>query len=77
MSELYEKSLLKLELDQVLGLLAECAGSTEGKAACLRLHPVSDLEDVQALLDETTNLFVISSLKVQILLIIHRQTYLL
>ena len=34
MSELYEKSLLKLELDQVLGLLAECAGSTEGKAAC-------------------------------------------
>ena len=26
MSELYEKSLLKLELDQVLGLLAECAG---------------------------------------------------
>ena len=54
MSELYEKSLLKLELDQVLSLLAECAGSTEGKAACLRLHPTSDLEDVQALLDETT-----------------------
>ena len=54
MSELYEKSLLKLELDQVLGLLAECAGSTEGKAACLRLHPTSDLEDVEALLAETT-----------------------
>ena len=54
MSELYEKSLLKLELDQVLALLAECAGSTEGKAACLRLHPTSDLEDVQALLAETT-----------------------
>ena len=54
MSELYEKSLMKLELDQVLALLAECAGSTEGKAACLRLHPTSDLEDVQALLDETT-----------------------
>lgn len=54
MSELYEKSLLKLELDQVLALLSECAGSTEGKAACLRLHPTSDLEDVQALLDETT-----------------------
>ena len=54
MSELYEKSLLKLELDQVLALLAECAGSHEGKAACLRLHPTSDLEDVQALLDETT-----------------------
>ena len=54
MSELYEKSLHKLELDQVLNQLAECAGSGEGKAACLRLRPVSDLEDVQALLDETT-----------------------
>ncbi len=55
MSELYEKSLLKLELDQVLLQLAECAGSTEGKEACLRLRPVSDLEDVQALLQETTD----------------------
>ncbi len=54
MSELYEKSLLKLELDRVLELLAECAGSLEGKAACMRLRPVSDLEDVQAMLDETT-----------------------
>ena len=54
MSELYEKSLHKLELDQVLLQLAECAGSGEGKAACLRLRPVSDLEDVQALLEETT-----------------------
>ena len=54
MSELYEKSLLKLELDKVLEMLSSCAGSTEGKAACLLLRPVSDLEDVQALLDETT-----------------------
>ena len=54
MSELYEKSILKLELDQVLELLAQCAGSFEGKAACLQLRPISDLEDVQALLDETT-----------------------
>ena len=54
MSELYEKSILKLELDQVLELLAQCAGSFEGKAACLKLRPISDLEDVQALLDETT-----------------------
>ena len=54
MSELYEKSLLKLELDQVLEQLAQCAGSQEGKAACLQIRPVSDLEDVQALLDETT-----------------------
>ena len=54
MSELYEKSLFKLELDQVLALLAECAGSSEGKARCMALRPSSDLEDVQALLDETT-----------------------
>ena len=54
MSELYDKSILKLELDQVLSLLAECAGSQEGKAACLRLRPTSDLEDVRELLAETT-----------------------
>lgn len=54
MSELYEKSLLKLELDKVLEMLSSCAGSVEGKAACLRVRPVSDLEEVQALLDETT-----------------------
>ena len=54
MSELYEKSLVKLELDQILALLAECAGSSEGKAACLRLRPISDLEDVQEMLAETT-----------------------
>ena len=54
MSELYEKSLHKLELDQVLQLLADCAGSADGKEACLRLRPVSDLEEVQQLLNETT-----------------------
>ena len=54
MSELYEKSLLKLELDQVLELLAECAGSFEGKDACRNLRPTSDLEDVQMMLEQTT-----------------------
>ncbi|MBR4972089.1 MAG: endonuclease MutS2, partial [Oscillospiraceae bacterium] len=54
MSELYEKSLIKLELDKVLEMLAACAGSFGGKEACLRLRPISDLEDVQALLEETT-----------------------
>jgi len=54
MSELYEKSLLKLELDQVLELLAECAGSLEGKEACRNLRPTSDLEDVRMMLDQTT-----------------------
>ena len=54
MSELYEKSFYKLELDQVLEQLAQCAGSSEGKEKCRLLRPTSDLEDVQALLDETT-----------------------
>ena len=54
MSELYDKSLQKLELDRVLSMLAECAGSTEGKAACMSLRPTSDLEDVRLMLDQTT-----------------------
>ena len=54
MSELYEKSLRKLELDQVLTLLAECAGSEGGKEACLKLVPSSDLEEVELMLQQTT-----------------------
>ena len=54
MSELYEKSLLKLELDQVLQLLSDCAGSQGGKEACLRVRPTSDLEDVKEMLAQTT-----------------------
>lgn len=54
MSELYEKSLLKLELPQVLQLLSACAGSVGGKEACLRLSPVTDLEEVELLLQQTT-----------------------
>ena len=54
MSELYEKSLLKLELDQVLEQLATCAGSVGGKEACLRVRPSSDLDDVNLMLEQTT-----------------------
>lgn len=54
MSELYEKSLQKLELDQVLAMLADCAGSSNGKQACLQLRPETDLEAILAMLDETT-----------------------
>ena len=54
MSELYQKSLLKLELDQVLEQLAGCAGSVGGKEACLRVRPVSNLEDVNLMLEQTT-----------------------
>ena len=55
MSELYEKSLLKLELDKILEMLSSCAGSQGGKEACLRLRPVSDLEEVQLMLQQTTD----------------------
>ena len=54
MSELYEKSLLKLELNQVLELLSQCAGSIGGKEACLRIRPNSDLEEVELMLQQTT-----------------------
>ena len=54
MSELYHKSTVKLELDKVLQLLENCAGSVEGKQACLRLFPCTDIDDVRRLLDETT-----------------------
>lgn len=54
MSELYQKSWQKLELHLVLEKLSACAGSSDGKTACLALKPTSDLEDVQRLLDETT-----------------------
>ena len=54
MSELYEKSRLKLELDRVLHMLSDCAGSVDGKAACLAIEPSSDLEQVQQWLEETT-----------------------
>ena len=54
MSELYDKSLLKLELDRVLEMLSACAGSIGGKEACLRVKPSSDLEDVCLALEQTT-----------------------
>ena len=53
MSELYQRSLLKLELDQVLEQLAQGAGSQEGKAACRQLRPQTDPEEVRLLLEQT------------------------
>ena len=52
-TELYEKSLNKLELPAVLELLAECAVSEEGKDACRRLRPQTDADDIALLQDET------------------------
>lgn len=63
MSTLYDKSLLKLELDQILSRLAECAGSADGKASCLQLRPSSDMEEVQILLEETAAAWDLSARK--------------
>ncbi len=63
MSELYEKSLVKLELDQVLALLADCAGSEGGKQSCLNLRPSSDLDEVEQLLQQTTAAYDLSTKK--------------
>ena len=63
MSELYLKSQIKLELNQVLEQLAECAGSHEGKKACMSITPSSDLDEVQSRLDETTAASVLSTNK--------------
>ena len=63
MFELYERSVAKLELNQVLCLLADCAGSELGKEACLNLIPSSDVADVCALLDQTTAASDLTTLK--------------
>ena len=47
MSELYEKSLQKLELNLVLQLLSEQASSEEAKNRCLCLRPETDPDDVR------------------------------
>ncbi len=63
MSELYNKSLLKLELSRVLEMLAACAGSAQAKEECIRLLPVSDLDVVKEMLQETTDAFNLSTTK--------------
>ena len=55
MTELYERSLIKLELDRVLEQLAECAVSGEAKDRCKKLVPNSDREDVLLLQNQTTD----------------------
>ena len=49
MSELYEKSLAKLELDGVLELLAIQAVSDAAKEVCRNLKPETDADEVRRL----------------------------
>lgn len=63
MLELYEKSIMKLELDQVLEQLAACAGSEGGKAFCRTIRPTSDLDDVRELQSKTSAAYHLSTKK--------------
>ena len=54
MTDLFEKSIQILELPKVLERLAEQAVTQEGKERCLTLRPMTDADDVQRALDETT-----------------------
>ena len=53
MTELYEKSLRKLELDRVLKQLAAYANSDEAKARCLALEPQTDVDEIRVLQEQT------------------------
>ena len=53
MTELYEKSLRKLELDRVLEQLAAYANSDEAKARCLALEPQTDVDEIRVLQGQT------------------------
>jgi len=54
MSELYEKSIRKLELDRVAELLASHAVSEAAKECCRAISPRNDADDIRRLLSETS-----------------------
>ena len=54
MTDLFEKSIQTLELPKVLERLAEQAVTEEGKERCRALRPLTDADDVQRALDETS-----------------------
>ena len=54
MTDLFEKSIQTLELPRVLAMLAHEAATEEGKERCLALRPMTDADDVQRALQETT-----------------------
>ncbi len=63
MTELYEKSLKKLELDAVLEKLAQYAHSDEGKERCRALLPLEDAEEIRLLQAQTSAAVRLISLK--------------
>lgn len=63
MTELYEKSLQKLELNAVLEMLSGCAHSEEGKARCAALLPLDGAEEIRILQGQTSAACKLISLK--------------
>lgn len=63
MTELYEKSLNKLELSAVLAQLADCAHSENAKEQCKKLLPLDDAEEIAILQGQTTAACKLISLK--------------
>ncbi len=63
MSQLYEKSLQKLELDAILELLAAQAVSDAAKEACRAVRPETDADEVRRLLEQTSAACHLISLK--------------
>ena len=54
MSDLFEKSILTLELPRVLEQLSQQAVTQEGRERCLALRPFTDPDDVRRALQETS-----------------------
>ena len=63
MTELFEKSLHKLELPAVLEKLSDCANSQEGKERCGKLLPLTDAEEIKLLQQQTSAACKLISLK--------------
>ena len=63
MTELYEKSLNKLELGAVLEQLADCAHSENAKEQCRKLLPLDDAEEIALLQGQTSAACKLISLK--------------
>ena len=54
MTDLFEKSILTLELPRVLEMLADQAVTQEGKERAVALRPMTDVDDVQRAQEETS-----------------------
>ena len=63
MSELYTKTMDKLELGEVLRLLSEQACSSSAKELCKSLQPQTDADEVRSLLAQTSAACHLISLK--------------